>query len=157
MDRVTMMDLGRRFFRKNALTVLLILVGLLFLLLPQEKPDPAPAEPEQKPAATLEERLSELLSQAEGAGKTRVLLTEQAGEQILYQTDEAENRSTTVLVSDGSREEGGLVRQRISPAYQGAVVLCQGANRPEVRLAVVNAVMAVTGLTSDKITVLKLH
>ncbi len=157
MDRVTMMNLGKGFFRKNRLTLALVLLGLLFLLLPEGKSQPQAPVPEVLIPESLEESLSALLSQVEGAGKTKVLLTEQAGEKILYQTDETENRSTTVLVSDGSRKEEGLVKQRLPPTYLGAVVLCQGAEKPGVRLALVNAVMAVTGLRSDKITVLKLH
>jgi len=35
-------------------------------------------------------------------------------------------------------------------------VVCQGADRAGVRLAVVDAVKSVTGLSSDRITVLKM-
>ena len=38
----------------------------------------------------------------------------------------------------------------------GAVIVCQGADDPEVRLNVTNAVAAYTGLGSDKITVMKM-
>ncbi|MBR1457174.1 MAG: hypothetical protein IJ594_08480 [Oscillospiraceae bacterium] len=38
----------------------------------------------------------------------------------------------------------------------GAVVVCQGAENAKARLDVIRAVYAYTGLTSDKITVLKM-
>ena len=38
----------------------------------------------------------------------------------------------------------------------GAVIVCRGAENPEVRLSVTNAVAAYTGLGSDKITVMKM-
>ncbi len=156
MDRGTVMELGNGFFRKNKWILLLLLTGVLFLLLPEGERTETAAPPETE-EITLEESLAAILSQIEGAGKTRVLLTELRGEQILYQTDDTDSRSTTVLVSGGNRKETGLVRQRIPPTYQGAIVVCQGAEKAGVRLAVVNAVMSVTGLTSDKITVLKMH
>jgi len=40
--------------------------------------------------------------------------------------------------------------------YRGAVVVCQGGDNASVRLAVVEAVSNATGLTSDRITVLKM-
>ena len=49
-----------------------------------------------------------------------------------------------------------MVRQILSPEYLGAVVVCQGANDVQVRLAVVEAVSKVTGLGADKISVLKM-
>ena len=39
------------------------------------------------------------------------------------------------------------------PGFRGAVVLCQGAGRPEVQLAVKEAVSSLTGLGMDHITV----
>jgi len=38
----------------------------------------------------------------------------------------------------------------------GAVIVCQGADDPQVRLSIVDAVSKVTGLGSDKISVLKM-
>ena len=65
-------------------------------------------------------------------------------------------REDTVLVTDESRTEQGLIRQVLPPQYRGAVIVCQGGDRASVRLNIVEAVSAVTGLTSDKITVLKM-
>ena len=45
--------------------------------------------------------------------------------------------------------------QQLYPTYQGAVVVCEGAGSSTVRLAVVNAVSVLTGLSSDKISVVK--
>ena len=93
-------------------------------------------------------------------GSVQVLLTEEAGRQTLYQTDTQSDtdRHTedTVLVEDASRNETGLVRQTLEPQYRGAVVLCQGADQPSVRLAIVEAVRCVTGLGADRISVLNM-
>jgi stage III sporulation protein AG len=44
----------------------------------------------------------------------------------------------------------------LAPQYLGAIVVCQGADRSDVRLAIVEAVSALTGLGADKISVLKM-
>jgi stage III sporulation protein AG len=113
---------------------------------------------------SLEERLEALLGQIEGAGQVSVLLTEKEGSQTLYQTDsqtdadDSGSRRTddTVLIEDENRTESGLVRQTLGPVYRGAVVLCQGADDPSVKLAVVEAVRCVTGLGADQISVQKM-
>lgn len=144
--------------------VILTLVGGIFLMtLPEKKPQETVSVPQAAPVS-LEQRLEALLCRVEGAGRVQVLLTEASGEKTLYQTNEdsgksqasQDRRSTTVLVTDGTRQQTGLVVQVIPPVYQGAVVLCQGGSDPRVRLAVVEAVMSLTGLRSDKITVLKM-
>lgn len=107
----------------------------------------------------MEERLEKILSGIEGAGRVQVLLTEETGRQILYQTDvqsdESRRTEDTVLVEDADRRETGLVRQTLEPKYRGAVVLCDGADQSPVKLAIVEAVGCVTGLGADRICVLK--
>ena len=160
---MTHVTAAAEFLKKHRLLLLAIAAGILLLTLPPQEEAPAP---QSVPAAVteepdcLEDRLSALLSRMEGAGKTTVLLTEARGEQLIYQTDEAasgtDNRSETVLVTGSDRDQTGLLRQRLPPQWKGAVVLCQGAHRPEVKLQIVEAVMSATGLTSDRITVLKM-
>ena len=97
-------------------------------------------------------------------GKVRVLLTVSQGERTIYVYDEdtsdtpdsANSRREAVVITDGSRAQSGLVSQVLPPVYLGAVVVCQGGDLPGVRLAVVEAVSAATGLTADKISVLKM-
>lgn len=142
---------------------LILLVGIFLMVLPGGG-QPEPIQQPEVAETTLQESLAQILSRVAGAGRVEVLLTQSAGERILYQTDEDASRSdsgedirrTTVLITSGSREESGLIRQILPPTYQGAVVLSQGAGDARVRLAIVQAVISVTGLTADKITVLKM-
>ena len=106
--------------------------------------------------------LEELLSQVQGAGQVRVLLTEDTGRETVYQTDvqsdsDSHRSEDTVLVEDSSRNETGLFRRTLEPRYRGAVILCQGADVPGVKLAIVEAVRCVTGLGADEISVQKLN
>ena len=61
---------------------------------------------------------------------------------------------STVLVDDGSAE-APVVTRTVYPTYRGALVVCQGGGDAQVRLAVTAGVAALTGLGSDRITVVK--
>ena len=57
------------------------------------------------------------------------------------------------LVASDSGEDMPLVTRQTYPVYRGALVVCQGGDRAEVRLAVTQAVTALTGLSADRVTV----
>lgn len=158
MDQLTWPRESLAFLKKYRYVLFTVLLGVLLLRLPS-KAAPAPSQPAENPESavlTLEESLEQILSEMEGAGRVRVLLTQARGEEILYQTDTRDTQQDTVLIRRDDRSETGLIRQTNPPIYLGAIVLCQGAHSPAVRLALVEAVMGVTGLSSDKITVLKM-
>lgn len=167
MDWVTYSSRGIELIKKYRYVLLVIIAGIVLLRLPdsvQTQTDATTDEPSLSAERSMEESLSQILGMIDGAGRVEVLLTQAEGEEILYQTDSRQStgehtqdvQRDTVLVSGNDREETGLIRQRNPPVYQGAIVLCQGADKAEIRLSIVKAVMGVTGLTSDKITVLKM-
>ena len=139
---------------KYRYVLLVVLAGLVLMLLPDHTETPEPIA-DVVMEESLQAQLEEILSRVEGAGKVAVLLTESRGGEIFYQTEGDDQR--TVLVTGTDRSESGLVRTTQSPVYQGAVVVCQGADSPAVRLAVVEAVSNATGLGTDRITVLKME
>lgn len=155
----------KEFLKKNRYVLLVLLCGLVLLCWPQGKQQTQQDIPQQTgQTESLEQRLEKILSQVSGAGTVRVLLTQAESGETIYQTDDTEStqengsslRRETVLVSDGSRQQAGLVRQTQAPVYRGAVVVCQGGDTAPVRLAIVEAVAGVTGLPSNRITVLKM-
>ena len=144
---------------------IVVIAGIFLMMIPENTVDQIEeAYPQEKNEISLQTSLEQILAKIEGAGKVNVLLTEYSGEELVYQldetvsdaTDSATNKRETVIVSDSSREETGLVRRIISPVYQGAIVVCQGADHAAVRLAIVEAVSKVTGLSSNQISVLKM-
>ena len=149
------------FFRRYRFVLLILLVGLLLMWIPEKREVQAPV-PQTKDleTETTQEALAHILTKIQGAGKVEVLLTEFRGAETVYQTDTQQSadslRESTGLTSDAQREDHGLVRQVNPPEYLGAVIVCQGGDSPKVKLAIVEAVMSVTGLSSDKITVLKM-
>lgn len=150
-------------FQKYKWAALVLGIGIVLLLIPSPSNEKnSNVIPEQTGnILSVEESLEEILTQIQGAGKVKVMLTEAVGEETIYQNDTSGSESTggkrdTVIISDAQRNELGLVRQINPPVYLGAMVVCQGADSPAVRLALVEAVSTVTGLSSDKITVLKM-
>ena len=115
-------------------------------------------------APALGDLLSDILCHIDGAGNVQVLLTTERGEETIYQTDShtsvgGDNNSAqveTVIISGSERNQSGLIKQINPPTYMGAIVVCQGADSPIVRLAIVEAVSKVTGLGADRISVLKM-
>ena len=103
------------------------------------------------------------MGKIQGTGKLQVMLTLKSGSrlQLAEDTDrdegggEVSSSRETVTINRGSGYEDIVVTQQFYPAYQGAVVVCQGADQAAVRLAVTEAVAVLTGLSSDRITVVK--
>lgn len=167
MDWTELIKTGISYLKKYRYALALVLVGIILITFPgknQAEQIPVATESNEELQPELEDTLCGILSLIDGVGKVDVLLTKAQGEDVIYQTDDdvssgaqsTDHRSDTVLITGSERMETGLVKQ-VNPAiYRGAVVVCQGAGDPSVRLAIVDAVKCVTGLTSDKITVLKM-
>ncbi len=169
------MDIKKQFhkasgyIKKYRYVVLILAVGFILMAIPETKKDTESTGNTQPitniSENTLENRLSSALSQMQGAGRVEVILTISEGEKTQYQTngdvsvtsDQTHSTQTdTVTVTDAERNQTGLISQIIPPVYQGAIVLCQGADSPSVRLAVTEAVSKATGLGADHISVLKM-
>lgn len=153
------------YFGRYKYVMLIVLIGLFLMLLPsqsgQEPKTVTPAAVSDQ--ETTEERLEKILGQIRGVGKVQVLLTEQVGSETVYQVDEDRTegdgnlsiKRETVIISGGG-VQSGLVQTVTPPVYLGAIIVCQGAESPAVRLAVANAVSAVTGIGMDRISVLEM-
>lgn len=115
-----------------------------------------------------EQQLATILRQVNGAGSVSVMLSLKSGEQTIYQTDSAlvsqtadgttsnSASETTVVLSRDDVGQEAVVAKVLTPTFLGAVVVCQGADDPQVRLSVIQVVASATGLSSEKITVVKM-
>lgn len=156
-------------FQKYKYAVLVLFVGVALLVFSQgDKNKNLYNEPNESDthteAVTFEESISSALSCVYGAGKVQVILTVAQGEETVYQTNTDENsgdnsvirKYNTVTVTDSQRNQVGLVRQINPVVYQGALIICQGADDPAVCLAIKDAVSKLTGLGTNCISVLKM-
>ena len=165
MDRIGFQKKLSTIFERYKYVLLVVVLGLVLMLWPSGKETNPVIQtaPQSDQMIYISEELSAILGQIRGVGRVRVMITEQSGSETHYQTDVSgtenadsiSNDSRTVLISS-SGSETGLIKSVTAPVYQGAIVVCQGADDPAVRLAVSQAVSSVTGISTDRISVLKM-
>ena len=163
--RKTLVKWWGRFGRYQPVCLVLA-VGVLLLLLPtgtgtEENGGPAAISfQESFHLEEFEERLAKALSQIQGAGETRVVLTLKGGSrQVLAQDTkrgaDGDSSASTVTLGRGSGGQEVIPLQTLAPQFQGALVVCPGGGDPAVCLRLVDAVSALTGLGADKISICK--
>ena len=165
-------------FVKYKYVMIVAAVGLVLIAWPfggsEESGRTEETEPVQAIAADaseMETKLVSLLAQVDGVGRVEVMLSLASDMEYVYadeytrsfdenSTDggsastslEESMTYTTVRLEDGS--EALVVLKRVYPEYKGAVIVCDGADNAGIRLKVINAVSALTGLSSERITVM---
>lgn len=163
MDWVRLKEAISDYISKYKYLVLIFFVGILLMVIPgkQGSEITVPDACDETLVTDPGQELEQILKNVEGVGKVQVMLTQSIGPLTQYQTDEdiasdGSIRRETMIVTDENRSESGLVKSVTHPIYLGAIVVCQGAGNPSVKLAVTEAVSSVTGLSTDRITVLKM-
>ncbi len=167
MEQTTKKIIG--IIKKYKYVALVLVIGIVLLMLPTgQKEETVTAEPEMDDAVyarQTEERLCAMLMQIEGAGKVEVMLTLAYGSRTEYHTDiqastdagRSSEERKTVILSEGSAYDKAAVSAVQYPEFQGALIVCEGAESATVRLDILNAVSALTGLGTDRITVVKMN
>lgn len=160
----------RTLWEKGKFALPVLGLGVLLLLWPsgagETKSTTSQETTAEETMAQQQKEMERILARIEGAGELHLMLTlESDGERTLAEdteetlggsqdAPESQSRRETVVLSVSGGEEV-VVTRRESPVYRGALVVCQGADRAEVKLAVTQAVAALTGLGADRITVVK--
>ncbi len=140
---------------------LLLAAAAVILLLPsggadgETEPAAVTAGAEQELSYSVEreeERLRSVLEAMDGVGRARVLLSvgSTPTRELALSDGEA------VVVSAGSGKQEAVEEGYSYPEYLGAVVVCSGAGDAAVRLRVLDAVSAFTGLGASDIQVLEM-
>lgn len=157
------------FLKQYKFVLILIVAGIILLLLPSgdhsdrvEASDGLSGTEEDFSVEALEEKLSAILSKVEGAGQVSVMLTVRSGMERVLASDreytksekEVSRQERTVIIDTDAGEEAVLLTQRY-PTFQGALVVCPGGDDPQVQLLLTQALSALTGLSSGRITVCK--
>ena len=154
---------------KYKYALIILIIGVLILLIPGRSTQATQADAKTEEKSTIQTldvaALADILQQVTGAGKVRVFLSVASGERTVYQTnsdfstgkEEGSSKVETVIITDSQRNESGLIQQVNPPAYLGAIVLCEGADDPVVKLTITQAVAKITGLSTDGICVLKMN
>ena len=149
--------------------LLAAVIGAALLLWPGaktvEKSPPAESSPSDggEELAKMEAAMEEILGKISGVGRVDVMLTLQSGSELVLaeegtlrysgdsRTPDNYERSNQPITDSG----GVVVTQEMYPQYRGALVVCDGGGSDSVRLQIINAVSALTGLGADRIAVVK--
>ncbi len=166
----------RKNFNKYKYVLLVCLAGLVLAAWPAGRTDGAGPKAQAAPALclpeteTLARSLEKTLEDMEGVGRLRVMLTVKSSCRSVYAYDLKTNESSrmgsdstersaekqqNMVFSEGSAQTPVMVRTD-GPQYQGAVIVCDGADSAAVRLALTEAVRALTGISSDCISIVKM-
>ena len=147
--------------------LLVAAVGGLLLLWPgtEDKTPPAESGPSSggEALARTESAMEEILGKISGVGRVDVMLTLHSGGELVLAQDSSLRYSGNVQSPDNYErssqpvtDNGGVVvTQEMYPQYRGALVVCEGGGNDAVRLQVISAVSALTGLGSDRIAVVR--
>ena len=145
-----------------------LLAGVLLMLLGtaghrQEKPD-APASAEigesncHNEEAILEEKLVNILSQVEGAGRVSVAVTLAEGAEAVYATDNDSREATEQQERSSSLTEindAPVLVKELFPKVQGAVVVAEGAGDPLVKERLCEAATSLLGIRSSQVAIIE--
>lgn len=157
-------DLSRLFkiLEKYKFVALILCIGIVLMLWPVGEKRALNEETQTQQTQesfdldALERKLEAALSEISGVGTATVVLTlKSSGEDVLAQnvSDGSTHETEAVIVSMGSNTEQAVSIKTIYPEFQGALVICDGAGSASVKLEVLQAVSAITGLSSDKISI----
>ena len=148
---------------------LVAVLGVILLLWPTERKPDSTGVSESTPAAGdvdlkgTEKSMEDILSKIDGVGRGDVMLTLHTGSELVLAQENSLRYSGNVQSPDSyerssqpvTDSNGVVITQEKLPQYRGALIVCEGGGNDAVRLQVIAAVSALTGLGSDRIAVVK--
>ncbi|MCC8067627.1 MAG: stage III sporulation protein AG [Clostridiales bacterium] len=125
----------------------------------------------------LEARLEQILSQVDGIGETKVMITLKSDGRKVVEKDTAQSEAkeesamesessysmqagsseSTIYEKDSAGNETPFVTEELAPEIQGVLVIAQGAKNSTVAAEITEAVMALFGVEAHKIKVMKME
>ena len=127
--------------------------------------------------SALEKRMENILSSIEGVGKTKVMITLQKSKEDIYQSERkftsevtygsasqsnskveerVSNEENIIIIEDENGHDQALLIASIQPIVKGVVVVCQGGEDNRVKEKVINTVVTVLAISSNRVFVSKL-
>ena len=105
--------------------------------------------------------IEKFISNIEGAGKSKVIVTYECYEETvyIYDTDERTradgdtDKSSEYIIIDTGDSEDGLKAKILAPKIRGVAVVCQGGNNPTTKEMIVTAISALLNISTNKISV----
>ncbi len=157
---------------KPFLMVLAIAVGIILIFFADKEESGAVSQNTaacelEKYTESLEVRLSEIISEIKGAGKSQVMITfessfekvyannakvEESGAENFERTDKISEKQI-VLAGSGSNGETPILLKEMCPKVKGVAVVCEGADNSSVERQIKETVASLFGISENKICV----
>ena len=167
--------------KKNILMVLtlgiILILGANIIKKPKTNNKKIDTTSTQEFIDKIQNDLSNIISSIDGAGKSKVLVTIDEGEEFIYATEKRQNTQTItdggsynnqlskrqiddsekkyIITKDSNGNEKPTIVKKIEPKIRGAVISCQGANSKEVRESIIKLVSVALDITPNKICITK--
>lgn len=179
------MEKIREFLSKNFILVVFCGVGILLVLFSNlffssdssGKKAAVGEKAEDITAAyvrQMTDELKKLVKSIEGVGACEVMMTVESSSEYIYVAEERKNEQqmeetesgrhraetkkegeqTYIIINDGNGQKA-LIKTTLLPKVKGVVVLCSGADDPNVKLRVIDAVTTIFGISSSRVCVVK--
>lgn len=149
--------------KKALLIILLAIVGMLLILFsgdsrPEKEFTESGSEAEM--SKDYEARLEKLISEIEGVGSVRVMITYESGEENVFASDKEESfrngeqkTKSNYITVDSENGESGLKIKSVYPEIKGVAVVCGGAADPVVKERIISVVSALFDISTKNISV----
>ncbi len=105
----------------------------------------------------IEERLSEVLSEVEGAGDVKVVISVESGNEtvlamktVIKETSTGKEIEETPVIVNGKT----VVLKELTPKISGVLIVCEGANNIAVKSRLVSATRSLLDIENGKIEIL---
>lgn len=136
-----------------------VLLLLYFVSLPGDKTSKEPETSLTTAAdyrAETENKLCDVVSMIKGVGKVKAMILFESTPEIIIAyissiSGNGETQSPQILSQQGSQLP--LVLKTVYPKALGAVVVAEGASNVKIKMQIIEAVITVLGITSDKVNV----
>lgn len=114
----------------------------------------------------LEGKLEDIISQIDGAGNVKVMISVDGSPELLYVSDTDTKTSTTTsgtttttssspIIIGNSGNSSGIIMTEKLPNVKGVIVVSSGAGDTKIKLNILNAISTLLDISVDKITILK--
>lgn len=164
--------LNSDFIKTNRKTFICFVAGLLGILLifasetfgKTEKKPKSGEKTYVSYSNETEEKLADIISKVEGAGKTKVFLTIEESEEYVYAQNISsdrkdgmqENEDKEYVIVDSSGGKNGLLVKTVNPKIRGVAIVCEGGDDPAVQQRIYSCVSASLGISTARISISKM-
>lgn len=154
--------------RKTRIILAVALLGILLILLSEFIPKTQSADSKKNDSqygdyiSTLEKKTESLVSDIQGVGRCKVMITLESADESIFARNTKENQSDSSYSKDdeyvfyeGENGKAPVLIKQYFPAVQGVAVVCDGADNTAVRESVINSISSLYGISVSKISVSK--